>query len=113
VVEHWPLINRTELYCVEPWNIIRFMAAPCNHIYHCVYPVQTIGTDTFHFQGVITGRNDRFDVRGGGDFTPNTLHLTVNGLGHWHILPVIFSARLDGQFLGPDCPADAKRIRQR
>jgi hypothetical protein len=113
VVEHWPLINRTERYCVEPWNIVRFMAAPCNHIYHCVYPVQTIGADTFHFEGVITGRDQRFDVRGGGEYTPGSLHLSVIGLGHWRILPVVFNASLDGRFLGPDCPADAKRIRQR
>ena len=113
VDEHWPLISRTERYCLEPWNIIRFMTQPCNHIYHCYYPVQSIGADTFHFQGVITGRYDRFDVRGGGEYSPDSLHLRVTGLGHWRILPVVFNASLDGQFLGPDCPADAKRIRQR
>ena len=113
VVEHWPLISRTELYCIEPWNITRFMLAPCNHIYRCVYPVQQLGPDSFHFKGVITGKGDRFDVQGGGDYTLTRVHLSVSGLGHWHILPVIFAASLDGQFLGADCPADAKRIHQR
>ena len=113
VEEHWPLINRTELYCIEPWNITRFMLAPCNHIYRCVYPVQQLGPDSVHFKGVITGKGDRFDVQGGGAYTPTSLHLRVSLLGHWHILPVIFAASLDGQFLAADCPADAKHIRQR
>jgi hypothetical protein len=113
VKEHWPLIDRTELYCIEPWNITRFMLAPCNHIYTCVYPVQQLGPDSVHFKGVITGKNDRFDVQGGGAYTPTSLHLRVSLLGHWHIVPVIFAASLDGQFLAADCPADAKRIRQR
>jgi len=113
VVEHWLLINRTERYCVEPWNIVRFMQAPCNHIYHCVYPVERIGAGTLHFEGVWSGGHDRFDVRGGGEYAPDRLHISVSGVGHWRILPVVISASLDGQFLGPDCPADAKRIRQR
>jgi hypothetical protein len=113
VEEHWPLINRTELYCIEPWNITRFLLAPCNHIYTCVYPVQQLGPDSVHFKGVITGKNDRFDVQGGGAYTPTSLHLRVSLLGHWHIVPVIFAASLDGQYLAADCPADAKHIRQR
>jgi hypothetical protein len=113
VEEHWPLIDRTELYCIEPWNITRFLLAPCNHIYTCVYPVQQLGPDSVHFKGVITGKHDRFDVQGGGAYTPTSLHLRVSLLGHWHIVPVIFAASLDGQYLAADCPADAKHIHQR
>ncbi len=112
VAEHWLLLRRTERYCVEPWNITRFMAAPCNHLYHCDYPVQVIDADRFHFSGVIWRRDERYRVAGGGAFSPTSLHLSVAGMGHFHFLPFAFSASLDGRYLGSDCPADAKRIRQ-
>lgn len=112
VAEHWLLLNRTERYCVEPWNITRFMSAPCNHLYHCSYPVQRIEADRFHFSGVIWRHDERYSVTGGGDYSPTTLRFSVTGMGHFHILPFAFSASLDGKYLGADCPADAKRIRQ-
>jgi hypothetical protein len=112
VVERWLVLSKTERYCVEPQNITTFMSAPCNHIYHCAYPVQRIEDARFHFEGVIWKTGERYQVRGGGDYSATRLHLSVGGHGHWHMVPVLFSASLDGRFLGADCPADAKRIRQ-
>jgi hypothetical protein len=112
VDERWLLLSRKERYCVEPWNITRFMAAPCNHLYHCDYPVQRIEADRFHFSGVIWRHDERYNVTGGGVYSPTHLHLSVTGAGHFRILPFAFNASLDGQYLGADCPADAKRIRQ-
>jgi len=113
VAEHWLLLSRTERYCVDPWNITRFMAAPCNHLYHCSYPTQRIEADRFHFAGVIWRRDERYNVTGSGLYSPTSLHLAVTGMGHFHVLPFAFRASLDGAYLGPDCPADAKRIHQR
>jgi hypothetical protein len=113
VVEHWLLINRTERYCVEPQNIVRFMAAPCNHIYTCSYPVQVFEADKFRFEGVVLGHNERFSVKGGGDYTPTSLHVSARFLGHYKVVPLLIRGSIDGQYLGADCPADAKRIRQR
>jgi hypothetical protein len=112
VAYHWLLLSHTDRYCVEPRNITRFMAAPCNHLYHCSYPVQQIEADRFHFAGVIWRHDERYNVTGGGAYSPTTLRFSVTGMGHFHILPFAFSASLDGQYLGPDCPAGAKRIRQ-
>jgi len=112
VAEHWLLLSRTERYCVAPRNITQFIAAPCNHLYHCDYPVQSVEGGKFHFSGVVWRHDERYNVHGGGAYSPTSLHLTASGAGHFHILPFAFSASLDGQFLGPDCPADAKRIRQ-
>ncbi|HTX50891.1 MAG TPA: hypothetical protein VME40_16060 [Caulobacteraceae bacterium] len=112
VAEHWLLLSRTERYCVEPWNITQFIAAPCNHLYHCSYPVQRIEADRLQFAGVIWRHDERYRVTGRAAFSPTSLRLSVTGMGHFHILPFAFSASLDGQYLGPDCPADAKRIRQ-
>src|SRR5580698_2559518 len=112
VAEHWLLLSRTERYCVAPRNITQFMAAPCNHLYHCDYPVQSVADGKFHFSGVVWRHDERYNVHGGGAYSPTSLHLTASGAGHFHILPFAFNASLDGQFLGPDCPAAAKRIRQ-
>ncbi len=113
VAYHWLLLSHTDLYCVEPANITRFMAAPCNHLYHCSYPVQRIEADRFHFAGVVWRLDERYNVTGGGDYSPTTLRFSVTGVGHFHILPFAFSASLNGEYLGPDCPAGAKHIRQR
>jgi len=107
VVEHWPFIDRTERFCVGPGAITRFMAAPCNHIYTCSYPDQTIEDGRLRFSGVISKRDERYDVRGEGTYTPTRLQLSVRGYGHWHALPFAFMASLDGSFLGDECPADA------
>ena len=113
VVLHWLLIDRTERYCVEPRNIARFMAVPCNHIYHCSEPTEVFDGDTFSFQEVVSGSHERFDVRGHGAYAPERLHVSARIQGHYKILPVVILGSLDGRFLGADCPADAKRIRQR
>jgi hypothetical protein len=113
VAEHWLLINRIERYCVEPQNIVRFMAAPCNHIYTCSYPVQVFEADKFRFEGVVLGHNERFSVKGGGDYTPTSLHVSARFFGHYKVVPLVIRGSIDGQYLGADCPADAKRIRQR
>ena len=113
VVEHWLFVDRKERYCLEPQNIVRFMAAPCNHIYHCSYPVEVFDADTYHFEGVITGSGTRLSVKGGGRYTPTSLHVSARFDGHYKVLPVVLSGSLDGQFLGAECPAGAKRIRQR
>jgi hypothetical protein len=110
VVERWLLIGRTERYCVSPETITRFIAAPCNHIYHCEYPVQTVQNGRLRFEGVIWKKDERYNVRGEGLFTPTTTHLSMSGHGHWRMLPFVFAGSLDGHFLGPDCPADAKRL---
>ncbi len=113
VVLHWLLIDRTERYCVEPQNIARFMAVPCNHIYTCSAPTEVFEGDRFRFEEVVTGRHERFDVRGHGAYSPDSLRVSARIAGHYKILPVVILGSLDGRFLGPDCPADAKRIRQR
>ena len=113
VDEHWLVMSRTERYCVAPENIVRFMAAPCNHIYHCSYTRQDIDNGKLSFAGVITAKDQRYNVRGSGEYSTTHLKVSVQGLGHWHILPVAFGASLEGHFIASDCPADAKRIGQK
>ena len=112
VKENWlGLYNHTERVCIAPKNISKFLGAPCNHIYHCSYPVQSMADGKLHFEGVIWKSNERYAVHGGGDYAPASVHMTINGHGHWNILPFAFSATIDGRFLGDDCPADAKRFK--
>ena len=112
VSENWlGLYTHDERVCVAPANIRKFLGAPCNHIYHCNYPVQTMGDGKLHFEGVIWKSGERYHVHGGGDYSPTALHMSVAGSGHWNILPFAFSASIEGRFLGDDCPADAKRFK--
>ena len=113
VAEHWLLFSKTEFYCVDGFNILKFMTEPCNHIYHCAYPVQDVSDGRIHFAGVIRGRREKYDVSGGGSYSPTRISVSVAGSGHYKILPVAFTAALDARFVSGDCPPDAKRIRQR
>jgi hypothetical protein len=113
VTTNWlGLLTTTARYCVEPKNITKFMAAPCNHIYHCTYPVQEYGDGKARFEGYIRGHDELYHVRGGGTYSPTTLNMSVSGSGHWHIVPIAGArASLRARFLGDDCPADAKRFK--
>jgi len=113
VTTNWlGLINTTARYCVEPRNITKFMAAPCNHIYHCNYPVQEYGDGKARFDGYIRGRDELYHVSGGGTYSPTTMDMHVTGSGHWHIVPISDArASLKGHWLGAACPADAKRFK--
>ena len=106
------LVTTTERYCVEPRNIRKFIAAPCNHIYHCNYPVETIADGKAHFDGYIRGNNELYHVTGGGAYSPTTLDMHMSGSGHWKMVPIADAqASLKAHFLGADCPADAKRFK--
>jgi len=113
VAERWLVMSRTEKYCLKPENILRFMVAPCNHIYHCSYSRQEVSDGKLRFVGVVRGNDQLFNVQGSGIYSPTELRVNVTGLGHWHILPVAFGASLDGHFVSAQCSAAAKPIRQR
>jgi hypothetical protein len=111
--EDWlGLIKKTERVCVEPHAITKFVSAPCNHIYHCNYPVQRMGDGKIYFEGTWSKTGELYHVRGGGAYTPTTLDLKVSGHGHWNIVPVPSAdASIHATFIGADCPVDAKRYK--
>jgi hypothetical protein len=113
VTTNWlGLITSTDRYCLEPGGITRFLAAPCNHIYHCDYPVQRIGDGKAYFEGVISGRDELYNVHGGGTYTRTSVDMEVSGQGHWHVVPVTDArATMSARFLAEACPADAKRFK--
>ena len=108
------LITTTDRYCVEPKNITTFLAKPCNHIYHCNYPVSGFGDGKAHFRGTITGNNELYNVEGGGTYTPTQFDMHATAHGHWKFLPVPkFDMSIKGTFLGETCPPGAKHFHQR
>jgi hypothetical protein len=113
VTTNWlGLIRKTERYCVEPKAIPRFLAGPCNHIYHCTYPVQEFHDGKARFEGDIRGNDELYHVRGGGTYTATTMDMKVVGAGHWHIVPIAGAqASMKAHFLGASCPAGVKQIK--
>jgi hypothetical protein len=106
------LVKKTERYCVEPKAIPRFLAGPCNHIYHCTYPVQQFHDGKAHFEGEIRGHDELYHVTGGGDYSPTSMDMKITGAGHWHIVPIVGAeASMKAHFLAEACPADAKHIK--
>jgi hypothetical protein len=113
VTTNWlGLVVKTERYCVEPKAIPRFLAGPCNHIYHCSYPVQTFHDGKASFEGDIRGHDELYHVRGGGTYSQTTMDMRMSGAGHWHVVPIVGArASMKAHFLTASCPANAKRIK--
>jgi len=113
VTTNWlGMVNKTERWCVDPKAIPRFLAGPCNHIYHCTYPVQTFHDGRAHFEGDIRGHDELYHVHGGGTYSQTTMDMHVTGQGHWHILPIVDAeASMKAHFLTETCPAGAKHIK--
>jgi hypothetical protein len=106
------LVKKTEGWCVEPKAIPRFLAGPCNHIYHCTYPVQEFHDGKAHFEGDIRGHDELYHVRGGGAYTQTTMNMSFTGAGHWHIVPIVGAqASMKAHFLSETCPTDAKHVK--
>jgi hypothetical protein len=115
VTTNWMgLFDKTERYCIAPKDIPRFLSGPCNHIYHCTYPVQHFADGRAFFEGDIRGNDELYHVRGGGNYSPTTMTMHFSASGHWHILPIVgANASVNAHFVSASCPADAKRIRDR
>lgn len=104
------LSHRTERYCVEPKNVVKFMLGPCNHHYQCSYPVQQVGDGKAHFEGVIANRSERYNVQGDATFTATTLDLKMSGAGHWKLLPLAGFGAIQAHRLAATCPEGAKKL---
>ena len=104
------LSHKTERYCVEPKNIVKFMLGPCNHHYKCDYPVQEVGGGKAHFEGVIKNRSERYNVQGDVTYTPTTLDLKMSGSGHWKMVPLAGFGSIQARRLAAECPEGAKKL---
>jgi hypothetical protein len=80
VTTNWlGLVVKTERYCVEPKAIPRFLSGPCNHVYHCSYPLQNFHDGRASFEGDIRGHDELYHVRGGGTYSPTTMNMQMSG----------------------------------
>lgn len=104
------LSHKTERYCVEPKNIVKFMLGPCNHHYKCDYPVQHVGGGKAHFEGVIRNSSERYRVHGDVTYTATTLDLKMSGSGHWKLVPLAGFGAIQAHRLSADCPDGAKKL---
>jgi hypothetical protein len=104
------LSHKTERWCVEPKTVVKFMLGPCNHHYHCDYPVQQVGGGRAHFEGVIKNASERYNVQGNATYTAETLDLKMSGAGHWKLLPIAGFGAIQAHRLAPECPEGAKRL---
>ena len=113
VTTNWlGLVKKTERWCVAPRAIPRFLAGPCNHIYHCTYSVQEFHDGLAHFEGDIRGHDELYHVKGGGTYSPTTMDMKFTGDGHWHIVPILSAqASMRAHFLTDSCPAGAKQVK--
>jgi len=106
------LISKTELWCIKPADIAKFLSGPSNHIYHCTYPTNTAANGLVHFEGVcVDKKGQEIKLKGDGDYTPTTMHMHASGSTHFLGIPVGGSAAADARFLSEACPPGAKSFK--
>ena len=106
------LVGGSERWCVKPQDISKFLSGPSNHIYHCTYPVNTAGDGALHFDGAcVDKKGQEIKLRGHGDYTPTTLHMTAEGSTQYMGIPISGDATVVGHFLSEECPEGAKAFK--
>jgi len=104
--------SKVERWCIAPKDISKFLSGPSNHIYHCVYPQNTVADGKMSFSGECRGgKGERIKLSGGGDYTPTTVHSRVDGRYMLFGIPIPGSASTDAHRLGDVCPPGAKAFK--
>jgi len=105
------LSGSTEHWCVKPKDVAKFLAGPSNHIYHCTYPVSTASAGAIHFEGACVDKHGQeIKLRGDGQYTPTTMHMTASGSTSLLGLAIEGQASVDARFVSASCPADARNF---
>jgi hypothetical protein len=104
--------SKVERWCIAPKDIAKFLSGPTNHIYHCVYPENTVGGGRMHFKGECRGgKGERIKLAGGGVYTATTLHSHVDGRYMLLGIPIPGSASTDAHRIADVCPPGAKSFK--
>ncbi len=99
---------RTERRCIAQKDVTRFMSCYINHHYTCVCPDSAYTGGRIRFQGVCTDAKGRkVAIRGEGDYTPTTLHMSARVTFRLAGLPIDGEAVTDAHRIADDCPAPA------
>jgi len=97
--------SKTDLRCITPKDVARFMSCYINHHYQCVCPEQSIGDGKISFKGeCVDHKGQRVGIEGGGAFTATTLHMTARASFRILGLPIEADASTDAHRLGDVCP---------
>lgn len=104
-------VGKTEVWCVQPKDIAKFMRGPSNHIYTCTYPVSVADGGIVRFEGECRSRKGRHAfLKGDGTYTPTTLKVQVEIKGGVKLagIPITVTPSMKAHLLDETCPADAK-----
>jgi hypothetical protein len=103
------LSGSTEEWCVKPKDVSKFLSGPSNHIYHCTYPISRSGAGAIHFEGSCVDKHGQeIKLKGQGDYTPTTMHMTATGTATLLGVPITGDASVDAHFVSSICPPEAK-----
>ncbi len=101
--------RKTELRCVTPRDVTRFMSCYINHHYECACPEQSVGGGKIAFKGqCVDHKGQHVSIEGTGSFTPTTLHMTARAGFKLFGLAMDADASTDAHRLGDVCPPGSK-----
>jgi hypothetical protein len=96
----------TDRRCIAATDVARFMSCYINHHYTCACPDQSYAGGQIRFRGVCTdGKGAKVAIRGTGDYTPTTLHMSATFTFKLAGLPIAGEASTDAHRLADVCPA--------
>jgi hypothetical protein len=100
--------TKTELRCITPKDVAKFMTCHINHHYTCNCPEQSYSGGRIHFRGdCVDAKDHHVHIEGDGTYTPTTLQMTASGKLTLMGLPMTFSASTQSHRIDDVCPAGA------
>jgi hypothetical protein len=100
--------TKSELRCVTPKDVAKFMTCHINHHYTCNCPEQSYGGGQIRFRGdCVDAKGRHVHIEGEGSYTPTTLQMTARGNFKLMGLPIDFSASTNSHRIADVCPVGA------
>lgn len=100
--------KKTEMRCITPADVAKFMMGPSNRHYTCTYPTKSFAGGRINLKGTCHSKKGRVvDVSGQGEFTETTFKLTANIATEWAGLPLSGRASTEARRVSDTCPAPA------
>lgn len=100
--------KKTEMRCITPAEVAKFMQGPSNRHYTCTYPTKSFANGKILLRGQCVSKKGRkVDVSGDGVYTPTTMKMTANIATEWAGLTIAGKASTEARRISESCPTTA------
>jgi len=98
--------RKTEMRCIRPADVAKFMEGPGNHIYRCTYPTKVFSKGQIRLKGSCKSRDSApFPIEGAGTYTRDSFYLDAHAVAPLGPLRLPVHAVTEARRIADVCPA--------